>query len=189
MKKIVKRFEKMMLVSMGVNVLDILIGILFILVTSLATKINVLILGALILVHGIFYVIRYLYDGFGIKVFAVDLIIGVAAIILGVFTMFNPFDALSSIGILFGIWLAFLGIENMCFAYKFFRKQEEIYPLVTFIALLVILMGILVAFNPFETFMLITRLIGIFLICSGLFGIMRCNLFKRRAQAILEIFK
>ncbi len=189
MKKIINKFKKLMLISMSVNVLDIAIGLLFILVTELATKTNVLILGALVLVHGIFCIIRYLYDGLGVKVFAADLVLGVASVILGIFTMLNPFNALKSLGILFGIWLLMLGLELVYYAYRFFKKEEEIYPLIAIISLLIIVMGVLAMFNPFQTFMLITRLVGLFLICSGAFGIMVSNLFKRRAKEILEIFK
>ena len=69
------------------------------------------------------------------------------------------------------------------------KKQEDIFPLVTFIAILSFVMGLLVLFNPFEMFMLITRLIGLFMICSGLFEIMTCMLFRKRAKYILDMFK
>ena len=59
----------------------------------------------------------------------------------------------------------------------------------TFIAILSFVMGLLVLFNPFEMFMLITRLIGLFMICSGLFEIMTCMLFRKRAKYILDMFK
>ena len=69
------------------------------------------------------------------------------------------------------------------------KKQEDIFPLVTFIGILSFVMGLLVLFNPFEMFMLITRLIGLFMICSGLFEIMTCMLFRKRAKYILDMFK
>lgn len=189
MSKIVKRFQKMMYVCMGMSAIDIIIGILFIACTSFATKVNAVILGAMILIHGIFYIIKYIYDGLGIKIFAVNLITGVAAIILGLFTMFNPFDTLSFIGILFALWLIIVACEKLYFAYNLRKKQDEIFPLITFIGILMIVMGLLTALNPFKTFMLITRLIGIFLICSGLFDMMSFMLFRKRAKVLLEIFK
>lgn len=189
MNKIVNRFEKLMFSSFAVSVLDILIGILFILFTDTSTKICIVVLGSLILVHGIFYIIRYVYDGLGTKFFAIDLIVGVAAVILGLFTIFCPLDALKFMGILFCVWLIISGIEKLFYAYKFMKANEDIYPLVSFISILTILMGILASFNPFKTFMLITRLVGLFLICSGLFDIMTCMLFRKRAKAILKIVK
>lgn len=189
MNKITKRFEKMMLLSLGVAILDIIVGILFIICTSFSTKVNVVILGSTILIHGLFYVIRYLYDGLGKKVFAVDLIAGVASIILGIFTIFNTFDPLKVLGVMFFIWLLISGSEKLYYGIIFMKKQEDIYPLVTFIAILCYVMGILALINPFELFMVISRLVGLFIICSGLFEILTCTLFRKRAKYILDMFK
>lgn len=68
------------------------------------------------------------------------------------------------------------------------KAQEDIYPLTSFIAILMIVMGVLAAINPFKTFMLITRLIGLFLICSGVFDAMINMLFRQRAKNIMKIF-
>lgn len=189
MDKVIKRFEGLMLSSLLMVFLDVIIGILFLKYTELSTQINVIILGSLVLVHGLFYLIRYFYDGLGCKFFAFDLIIGVAAIILGIFTIFNPFSALEIMGVMFCIWLVASGIEKIFYGYKFMKAQEDIYPLTCFIGILLILMGILALINPFEGFMLITRLVGLFLICSGIFDGMVCLLFRRRAKQILKIFK
>lgn len=189
MNKIIKRFEKLMISSVLIAVLDIIVGIVFIQFTDLSTKMNVLILGSLVLIHGIFYIIKYIYDGLGNRMFAIDLIAGVASVILGLFIIFNPFDALKVLGIFACIWLCINGLEKIYFGYKFMKVNEDIYPLTSFIGILMIVMGILLAFNPFKLFMLITRLVGLFLICSGLFDTMACMLFRKRAKYILDIFK
>ena len=59
----------------------------------------------------------------------------------------NP-GALDIIGILFSIWLLIVGAEKLYFGIKFMKKQEDIFPLVTFIAILSFVMGLLVLFNP-----------------------------------------
>ncbi len=194
MGKIIKRLEKLMLVSLGVCVLDVVVGCLFLFCEAFTTKINMIILGSLIIVHGLFYFIRYIYDGLGRKVFSIDLITGVVAVILGLFTVFSPslindLNPLEYLGPLAGVWMLTTAFENIYFGLKFRQKQEGIYPLVSFISLLKLIMGILVVFNPFSGFMLITRLVGLFLICCGLFEGMVSMLFRERAKAILDIFK
>ena len=57
------------------------------------------------------------------------------------------------------------------------------------VTILTVLMGVLVSFNPFKSFMLITRLTGLFLIASGLFDILSSMLFRKRAKVILQIIK
>lgn len=189
MNKIVERFEKLMLSSLLISLLDIIVGIIFLKFTDFTMKVNIVILGSLVLVHGLFYVIRYVYDGLGNKFFAIDLIVGVMSVILGIFAIINPFGgALNIIGILFCIWLVVNGIEKLYYGYRFMKAQEDIYPLTSFIAILMIVMGVLAAINPFKTFMLITRLIGLFLICSGVFDAMINMLFRQRAKNIMKIF-
>ena len=61
--------------------------------------------------------------------------------------------------------------------------------LVGFISILMIIMGIVVLINPFSSFMLITKLIGIFTVCYGLFEAMYISLFKKRAKNLLKIFE
>lgn len=189
MEKIIKRFEVMMIVSFIMCFLDVIAGVVFIKCTDLITRLNVIILGSLIVLHGLFYLIRYIYDGLGNKFFAIDLIISVASLILGVFTIFNPFEALNVLGPLFGIWMIIYGIEKIYYGYRFMKGMEGSYPLTLFIGIIMVIMGILSMINPFSSFMLITRLVGIFLICSGLLEAMICNLFRQRSRHILTIFK
>ena len=141
MEVITKRFKKLMTISIIMSIIDIIIGLIFINCTDFATKINIIILGSLITIHGLFFLIRYLYDGLGNKFFAIDLIVAIASIILGVFIIFNPFNyiALKVIGIFFCIWLCFNGLEKLYYSYRFMCVQESIYPLTLFIGLLMII--------------------------------------------------
>lgn len=189
MKKITSRFKKLMLCSVFTSIVDLIVGILFILYDSAPMKVSLVVLGSAILIHGLFYIIRYVYDGLGTKFFAIDLIVGVASIILGLFTIFGPLEPLKYMGILFCGWLLISGIEKLYFAYRFMKANEDIYPLVSFIGILTIFMGVLASFNPFEGFMLIRRLVGLFLIASGLFDIVFDMLFRKRAKEVLQIIK
>lgn len=188
MEMIVNRFKGIMNYSILVTLLDLIVGCILVFCTSFATKVCAVIAGSLILVHGLFYLVKYFYDGLGLKIFRVDLIVGIAAIILGLFTIFNPFSAVSVLGILFGIWLILMACEKFYYVAKFIKVNEEIYPLVGFISILILIMGILCVVNPFESFMIISKLVGIFIICSALFDLMTCMLFKKRALNILKIF-
>lgn len=189
MDKVIKRFKNMMNVSMLMSIVDVVVGLLFIFCTSFTSKINIVILGVLIVIHGLFYVIRYVYDGLGNSIFRFDVIFGIVAIILGVFTVFNPFSVMKVIGIFFGIWLLISGGEKLLYVIKLGKAYDEIFPLTTFICVLLVIMGGLAIFNPFETFMLITRLIGFFLICDAVFEFMFWRLFKHRAKEVLSLFK
>ena len=191
MEKIIKRFGGLMLISLIMPLLDLIVGVIFLAYPEFLPKVSVIIIGSLVLVHGLFFLIRYFYDGIGTRFFAIDLILGIAAIILGIFTIYNPYSDYSSkvIGIFYALWLFLSGIEKIYYSYQFRKEQEEIYPLILFIGVMFLLMGIISLFRPFRNFIFIVKLIGIFLICSGLFEAMSCNLFRQRASKILPIIK
>lgn len=189
MNKVTKRFKQMMNFSLGISFLDVLVGMLFFVYSDFSIKVCSVIIGALVLVHGLFYLLRYVYDGLGKKVFAIDVIFGVAACIVGLFCMFNPLEELSIYLLLFGVGIVVIGLEMLCYGLKFMKKREEIFPLVTLMSLLVIIMGVLAIINPFKQFILAERLISYFAVATGLFGCLYNNLFKKRASAILDMYK
>ena len=75
------------------------------------------------------------------------------------------------------------------YTFKFLKNNEEIYPLFLIMSILVIVMGIFSIFNPFGSFMLITRLISIFLVVGSVLELMAASLFKKRSKYILKIFE
>ncbi len=189
MNKVTERFKKMMFASMGIFALDILVGIVFFMFDTFSDRVCAVILGALLLVHGLFYLLRYVYDGLGKNVFAMDLIFGVCTVILGLFTMFTPEQLVSSYLMLYGIGLCARGLEMLSYGIVFMKKHEETFPLITLTSILVIVMGVVAILNPFSQFVLTLRLVSYFSIATGLFGVMYSNLFRKRTRAILDMYK
>lgn len=194
MNKVNKRMQNLMLGSLAFAVIDVVAGLAFILGEKFKLPSNVVILSALILVNSLFYLIRYLYDGLGKKVFAFDLIVGIFGLILGGFTYMylmteTSATILKMLGPILGIWFIAIAIEKLYFGVKLADAHEETSPLICFIGSLIFIMGILVIVNPFSSFMLITRLMGLFILCTGLLDGMTSSLFKKRSKEILKIFK
>lgn len=188
MEKVIKRFNMLMNSSILMLILDFIVGILLVVKTDFMTKICAVLIGGLLIVHGLFNLIRYFYDGLGNRFFFPELISGLVGIILGIFAFLNVTNTLSVLGTVFGIWIIVYGLEKSYYAWKFMKVREEIYPLVMFISILFIIMGALTIFNPFSSFMIITKLIGVFVCVSALLDIMTCMLFKRRSTNLLKLF-
>lgn len=189
MDKVNKRFNRIMNISLLMILLNLIVGFVFIFFTNIALKVSLVMLGGLITIKGLYSLIRYFYDGLANKVFVADLFYGLVSVALGLLLIFYPTDISNFIGVGFGLWLLFNGLVKGFYSLKFMKNNEEIYPLVGFIAVLLIIMGLSTIINPFSGFMIITKLIGIFLICASLFEGMVCSLFKKRAQSILDIFE
>ncbi|MGN1338490.1 MAG: DUF308 domain-containing protein [Candidatus Coprovivens sp.] len=189
MDKIVERYYKMMNISVFMYIFDIIVGALLIYYADLAIKIYAVVLGSLMLIHGLFDLIRYLYDGLGNRIFNSDVTMAVSSIIFGLFTIFYTFESINLIGVIFGIWLIVYSFQKSYYLFVLVKNNEEIFPLVGFITLLDFIMGVLVIINPFDSFIIVTKLIGYFSIASSLLNVMYCLLFKKRAKQLLKMFE
>lgn len=187
--KIANRFRKLINISFLVEILDVVVGLLLVFYTSFSIKVCAVMMGTLVLIHGLFSLIRYFYDGLGSKVFAIDLVLGVTGVILGLFIIFNTFDTLNFLGSLFAIWLIMVGVQRLFYGVKLIKINDEIYPLVCMIGILIVVMGCLVLFNPFDAFMLVTKLVGIFILVNTVFEVMTLRLFKTRTEVLLDLFE
>ena len=189
MERAVKNFNNLLNVSFLIIALDVLVGLLFLFQPDMVDKISIVVVGSLCLVHGLYALIDYFYVGMLFKFFQYKFIPGIFLILLGIFVIINPIRALNMIVIGVVLWLLCVGIENLVYAIRLWKCKEEISPLILFIAVCSLLMALLIAINPFSSFMLITKLIGMFIVASGLLDIVKISLFRKRSRDILKEFK
>ena len=71
MSKVETRFKSLMLISLIMVVINVGIGALLTFYLDFTSNVFAVIIGTVILLQGMFYLIRYLYDGLGKKVFAI----------------------------------------------------------------------------------------------------------------------
>ena len=189
MNRAVKNFNNLLNISFRRIALDVMGGGVFLFYTEIAATIAIVIVGCLILVHGIFALIDYFYVGMLFNFLKYKYIPGLVMILLGIIMVINPIAAINVLGIGTGIWLLVVGVENAVYAIRLWNYKEEIASLVLFISMCALLMGILVIINPFSKFMIITKLVGMFIVANGLLDLVKILLFKKRAKNIIQAFK
>ena len=189
MNKVIKRFAFIENISICMLVIDFLIALLLFKFSSLSVKINCVIFGSLLIVHGLFALIKYFYDGIGSRIFSSQLINSVVGIILGLFLCFYDLQTIKTMGIIVGIWFIVDGIMKVYHSFIFLKHKEEIAPLVFMPALLIVIMGVLVIFNPFSMYVSVIRLLSIFMFGYVVLEGMNSMLYKKRAKNILALFK
>ena len=189
MNRAVKNFNNLLNISFLMIALDILVGGVFLFYSEIATKVAAVIVGCLILIHGIFALIDYFYVGMLFKFLKYKYLPGIFLSLLGIIVILCPTTLINLLGIGVGIWLFVVGIENLAYAIRLWNSKEDISSLVLFIAMSAMIMGVLVVINPFSKFMLLTKLVGIFIVANGCLDIVKLLLFKKRAKNIMQIFK
>jgi uncharacterized membrane protein HdeD (DUF308 family) len=191
MEVIEKRFKKIQLFSMIISIFSLIIGGLFL---GFEEKLNIeiynVVFGGIIVVAGLFSLIKYFYDGLANDVYKFEIVKGIASIVLGICMIFIKLNnILGTIGIFFGVYYLLDSFIKGFYTFKFLRNNEEIYPLFLMITILFVVMGIFSIFNPFGHFMVITRLISMFLVIGSIFDLMTASLFRKRAKNVLKIFE
>ena len=189
MSKIVERFNKLLNISFLMVAIDFIVGLLFVLKPEISNKVSLIAIGSLILIHGLYALINYFYDGLGNKFYKIELIMGLIMVLLGVFVILNPITTINILAIGTGIWLLVNGIETGYYSIIFWKHNEEIAPLITFVSIAALAMGVIVMFNPFKSFMLVTKLIGLFIIANAGINIIRIILYKKRSKNLLKMFE
>lgn len=188
MDRVLKKFNQMLTISTIMVIFDIIVGCFLFFEASFVDKVNVVLLGCLLLIHGLFNLIRYFYNRLESKFFLTNLVPSIVGIVAGLFSIFNPVGTIKIVGILFSIWMIIYGLERFYYAFRLMKGKDEIFPLILFIAILFVVMGFLILFNPFAAFMLVTKLIGLFILLSSILDIMTYSLYKKRNKEILKLF-
>lgn len=192
MEKVVKRFGKVINVSMLSLIVDILIGALLLFLSDeFAFNSNFVVVGVLMLVKGLASLIRYVYDGLGNKFFLFDLFTGIIGVVLGLFTCLSPFIKdltleYSNLGLLFGIYMISYALSKLYYAFIFKKMNEDIYPLVFMTGLLFFIIGLICIFNPLHSF--VAYLIGVLIIAYGVLELNYYMLLRKKAKNIIKYF-
>ena len=189
MNDIVSKFKKLQLISVVMLALNLAVAIVLYRYPDYSVKVNSLILGGLLMVHGFFSFIKYFYNKINSKIFSYNLVSGVVALILGLFLCLYEVKTISVVGILVGIWFVSEAMIEMIRCIKLFKNHEEIAPLVTFSSLIILVMGALIIFNPFHKYINIPKLISIFMFAYSVLYGMICLLYRKRAKELLSIFR
>ena len=190
MEVIEKRFEKFQLLSMGVALFGLIVGIVLIgLAEYVNPQVTNKVLAGIIVIGGLTSLVKYFYDGFANSVYKFEIVSGIAMLITGIFMVFASEESYyETLGIYFGIYCLLSGLMKGFYSYKFLKENESIFALMLMLTVLFVVMGILLIFNPFK-FMEITSMTSIFLAVCSVFDLMAASLFKKRAKHILKIFE
>lgn len=187
MKKIEEKFNKIILLEMGFSILFMILGIIMFMYSEIANSIAGTLIGIFFLIAGIIQIYTFI-DKSKIKLFRYNIFIGLLDIILGIFIMINPLLLVNILNISLGIWIIVEGLSKFILFYNLKMVKEESNKIFLVSTLLFIFMGVVLIINPFIS-LVITKIIGIFLILSNIVNISDLVLLKRRSKKFLKLFK
>ena len=177
-------FEKLMWTEVCISLAIIIIGVLCLLNPEISVKAVGVLFGLGVIAFGVFNIHCYRKVR-EIPLFRFHLVYGIVAIILGVITVLNPFLFSQVITIFIGLWIIYLALIKIDLALRLKILSERSWLLLLTTAALEFFMSILILINPFSN-LVITQVVGTYLILCGVLNISNIVLAKNRAYDFLE---
>ena len=179
-------YNRMIAYSIVTALATVIVGIVLLLLPEATNKVVGVASGIIFLLAGINSIYKYFHRD-GAKIYSLNLIFGVLYAILGVVIILYPFTVVEFVTVCLGLYMIINGASKINYALWLKRGTEDSWLITLATGILVIVVGILVIFNPFASLTL-TKLVGAFLIITGILDFMDTILFKSRSKEIMEIF-
>ncbi len=130
-------------------VVCILLGVVLLIWPDLSALWICRILGIALLVVGICYIISFFIKRSKMSTFQFDIILGIVLALLGAWLLIRPDMFLNLLSFVFGAILVVHGVIDIQAAFQLFRAKAPKWWISLLLAVLTILLGILIIFNPF----------------------------------------
>lgn len=179
-------FNKMTLFSLINSIITIIVGICLIFIPDLSNKVIGIITGIIFLLAGANSIYKYIKRD-GAKLYTLNIAFGILYLLLGIVIIVFPFSVSEFVTICLGIYVVVNGASKINYGVWLKKGSEESWLVTLVSGILLLIIGILIMFNPFVALTL-TRLVGIFLLISGILDLASAILCKQRSKEIIDIF-
>ena len=167
-----KAFKNITNSIIGISILALVIGIIFILFPTVSLKTLGIVSAVFLIIHGI---VLLSLEMRLTKIFVPfeSMLSGVLSIILGIVLFAKPESASILVTIAIGTWIIVSSVNNIKVA-CFFRK--------IILGILDIILGLLVILNPFEASITLTLYLGAMIIVHSVYNIINMVLLKKNVK-------
>ena len=179
-------YNRMIIYSLITSILSIIVGLVLIFLPTVSNKVVGIIVGVIILIFGINAVYKYFHRD-GAKIYSLNIVFGVLYSILGVVIILYPYSVMEFVTVCLGLFIIINGATTVNYGLWLKRGNEDSWLVTLVTGIFLVVLGIMVVFNPFSAFT-VTQISGAFLIIVGILNVSDTILFKKRAKEIMEIF-
>ncbi len=182
------KIKNMYKTSMIFSIILFIVG-LFLLIKPETTLYAIsYIIGILLILWGIVPVISFLTDKERKSYLEFDFICGVFALIFGLIIIINPDMIGSIIPLLIGIWMVINGVTKLEYSINL-KKYEVNSNNSIIISLIILICGIVLIINPFKGAVILTKIIGLFILIYSVLDIIECHTLKKTVKTVEKTYK
>ena len=179
-------YNKMIIYSLITSILSIIVGLVLVFLPTVYNKVVGIIVGIIFLIFGINAVYKYFHRD-GAKIYSLNIVFGVLYSILGVVIILYPYSVMEFVTVCLGLFVIINGATKINYGIWLKRGNEDSWLVTLVTGIFLVVLGIMLVFNPFSA-MTLTQLSGAFLMIVGVLNVSDTILFKKRSKEIMEIF-
>ena len=153
------RVKKMSIVSIIFSIIFIAIGIFLLLKPETAINIICYVLGVLLILWGVVSMIQFFSDKTSESYLSISFIFGAFMFIFGLIILIKPEIIASIIPLLLGIWMLINGVTKLSYSLTINKLSNATVSIVG--SIFIIILGVLLIFNPFAGAKSLVQIIGI----------------------------
>ncbi len=164
------------------SILIMLFGILLVVWPDITVVVIANILGGILIVSGAYQIINYFVVKGQNDFFNNGLLAGVIAILVGIAAIVIGKDIANIFRIIIGIWMVYESLVRVNTAIKLHAVGVKIWSYILVIALVMLALGVFVAFNSGA----VIQLIGWVMILTGIVGIVGDMMFLQQINTVVD---
>jgi uncharacterized membrane protein HdeD (DUF308 family) len=177
MSNIEVRIKKMNMTSIIFSIIFILIGAFLLARPEDAIHLVSYALGIILLTWGLISVVQFFTDNESQNYLEFSFIIGVFVFIFGIIILIKPNTVASIIPLLLGIWMLINGVTKLSYSLTLNKEKNAASSII--ISLIIVILGILLIFNPFSGAQKLVQILGVIIILYSVLDLIECFSIKK----------
>lgn len=162
---------KLLKSSIWSSIALIILGILLIFYSEVTIISISYVIGGILIAIGVIALIKYISNINKDIKNEIDIVYGIGTIILGIIVICNPKAIASIIPFILGILIVINSTAKIDYSFKLRKNKNKLWISTLIVALVALICGVLLIFNPFAGAEFITKIIGIILVIYAILDI------------------
>lgn len=183
MDKLMNKFFRSSMITSGFLMV---LGILLLFQSEITILSISYVLGAILIAIGVLAIIRFIKNTNNSTKSELDIVYGVVTVILGLLIIQNPQAIASIIPIILGITIIINSATKLQYSFELKANKNDQWKVTMLASIISTICGVVLLFNPFKGAVLLTQVVGIFIIIYSVLDIISTIAIKKNVADIKE---
>ena len=171
-----------------VDLLIIILGFIYCFKPEISINLTCKTIGIIVAISSIYSIIKYLLDE-NILFYKYDLIYGILGLLTGIVIFTKPLDSSLVFMIGLAIWFIITSIRKLLITRLLYKFKDNTFTYSLFLSIIILLLGLLIIFNPLKATIAFTTLCGLSLVFYGLINISHMVMLIQYTKKFIKYLK